>query len=144
MKKFFLAAAGALLAAAAGAQSPVHVDQPWVRTTVEQQTTTGAFMTLTAARDLRLVSARSPAAATVEIHEMKMVGEVMRMRPVEALPLPAGKPVELKSGAYHMMLMGLKQPVKAGDIVPIDLDLVDVQGRHEIVAVRAVGRLAAQ
>jgi copper(I)-binding protein len=134
---FFLAAT--MLASAAHAQ--VTVDKPWVRTTVAQQTVTGAFMTITSAQGGKLVSASSPIAASVEVHEMKMVGDVMKMRPVDALPLPAGKPVELKAGAYHMMLMGLKAPVKFGDVVPITLVIEDAAGKRQTVDVKATARL---
>ena len=138
-KPTFLAAAFVLVGAAAHAQ--VTIDKPWVRTTVAQQTTTGAFMTLTSAQDGKLVSASSPVAASVEVHEMKMDGNVMKMRPVDALPLPAGKPVELKAGAYHMMLMGLKAPVKAGDVVPIKLVVEDAKGKRQTVDIKATARL---
>ena len=137
-KSAFLLAA-TLLASAAHAQ--VTVDKPWVRTTVAQQTTSGAFMTITSKQGGKLVSASSPIATSVEVHEMKMDGDMMRMRPVEALPLPAGKPVELKAGAFHMMLMGLKAPVKAGDVVPIKLVVEDAEGRRETVDVSAIARL---
>ena len=63
------------------------------------------------------------------------------MRPVAALPLPAGKPVELKVGGYHMMLTGLKAPVKAGDVVPIRLVVEDARGKRETVDVKATARL---
>lgn len=143
MSKFALVAASALLACGA-AQAQVTVDKPWVRTTVPQQTTTGAFMTITSARGGRLVEVSSPVAASVEVHEMKMVGDMMKMRPVDALPLPAGKPVELKAGAYHMMLMGLKAPVKFGDVVPIRLVVEDARGKRETVDVKATAKLVLQ
>ena len=141
MKKSALLIAVTLLASVA-AHAQVTVDKPWVRTTVAQQTTTGAFMTITSAQGGKLVSATSPVAASVEVHEMKMDGNVMKMRPVEALPLPAGKPVELKAGAYHMMLMGLKAPVKAGDVVPITLVIEDAKGKRATTGVKAVAQLA--
>ena len=136
-KILFLAAA--LLASTAHAQ--VTVDKPWVRTTVARQTVTGAFMTITSAQGGRLVSASSPIAAAVEVHEMKMVGDVMKMRPVDALALPAGKPVELKAGGYHMMLTGLKAPVKFGDVVPITLVIEDAAGKRRTVDVQATAKL---
>ena len=139
MKKMVLFAAVAVLAGAARAQ--VSVDKPWVRTTVPQQTTTGAFMTITSAQGGKLVAASSPVAASVEVHEMRMDGDVMKMRPVDALPLPAGKPVELKAGAYHMMLMGLKKPVKFGDVVPITLVVEDAAGERQTVEVKATAKL---
>ena len=133
-------AAFALLACAA-ARAQVSVDHPWVRTTVAQQTTTGAFMTITSVQGGKLVSASSPIAASVEVHEMKMDGDLMRMRSVAALPLPAGKPVEMKPNGFHMMLMGLKAPLKAGDVVPIKLVVEDAKGKRQTVDVKATARL---
>ena len=130
--------------ACVSAQAQVSVDKPWVRTTVAQQTTTGAFMTITSAQGGKLVAASSPIAASVEVHEMKLDGDTMKMRAVDALALPAGKPVELKAGAYHMMLMGLKAPVKFGDVVPIRLVVEDAKGRRETVDVKAPARLTLQ
>jgi copper(I)-binding protein len=115
-------AALCLAAPAVHAQSAaVQVSDPWVRATVPQQKATGAFMTLQAPAGSRLVEARSPVAAVVEIHEMAMQGDVMRMRAVPGLDLPAGKPVALKPGGYHVMLIDLKQALKAGDTVPLTL-----------------------
>ncbi len=139
MNKFTFLAAVALLASTA-AHAQVVVDKPWVRTTVAQQSTSAAYMTITSANGGKLVAASSPIAGAVDVHEMKMEGDMMRMREVAALPLPAGKPVELKAGGYHMMLTGLKAPVKAGDIVPIRLVVEDAKGRRETVDVSAVAR----
>jgi periplasmic copper chaperone A len=99
----------------------VTVTHPWTRATAPAQPVGGAFMTLTSDRDTALIAASSPVAKTVEIHEMKMEGNVMIMRPLPTLALPAGKPVALEPGGYHLMLMGLKQPLKEGDRVPITL-----------------------
>jgi copper(I)-binding protein len=129
------------LLATAAAQAQVVVDKPWVRTTVAQQSTSAAYMTITSANGGKLVSASSPVAGAVDVHEMKMEGDVMRMRDVAALALPAGKPVELKAGGYHMMLTGLKAPLKAGDAVPIRLVVEDAKGKRETVVVNAVARL---
>ena len=65
----------------------------------------------------------SPVAASVELHEMKMDGSVMRMRPVASIDLPKMQDVELKPGGYHVMLMGLKGQLKAGDKVPLTLKI---------------------
>jgi copper(I)-binding protein len=137
-KSIFLAAAFLLVGAAAQAQ--VRVDDPWVRATVPQQKTTGAFMAITDAKGGRLVDASSPVATSVEVHEMKMDGDMMKMRAVDALPLPAGQRVELKAGAFHMMLLGLKAPVKVGDVVPIKLVIEDAKGKRETVDVKAVAK----
>ena len=137
-KLSFLAAFTALACAAAQAQ--VSVDKPWVRTTVPQQTTTGAFMTITSVQGGKLVAASSPIAATVEVHEMKMDGDMMKMRAVDAVPLPAGRPVEFKPNGLHVMLTGLKAPLKAGDVVPIRLVVEDAKGKRETVDVKAAAR----
>ena len=141
MKRSFTFAALALCAVVS-AQAQVRVDAPWVRTTVPEQKSTGAFMAITAAKGGKLVAASSPVATSVEVHEMKMEGDVMRMRAVESIALPAGQRVELKSGGYHMMLLGLKQPVKAGDSVPLTLVAEDAAGKRENVDVRAVAKAA--
>ena len=133
---FFLAAS--LLASAAQAQ--VTVDKPWVRTTVAQQSTTAAYLSITSAQGGKLVSASSPVAAAVDVPEMKMEGDLMKMRMVDALPLPAGQPVEFKPNGYHLMMTGLKAPVKAGDVVPIKLVVEDAKGKRQTVDVKATAR----
>lgn len=129
----------ALVAATAGAfaQSSVEIKDPWVRATVAQQKATGAFMQLTAKADSKLVEARSPVAGVVEIHEMAMDNNVMKMRQVPGLALPAGKAVELKPGGYHVMLMDLKAQVKEGDVVPVTLVFEGKDGKRESVEVKA-------
>jgi len=138
MNKSALLIAVALFASAAHAQ--VTIADPWVRTTVAQQKTTAAYMTITSLQGGKVVEASSPVAASAEVHEMKMDGDLMKMRAVDALPLPMGKAVELKPNGYHMMLMGLKAPVKAGDVVPIKLVIEDAKGQRRTVDVKAVAR----
>ena len=132
--------ASALVLAASAAHAQVTVDKPWVRTTVAQQTTSAAYLTITSAQGGKLVDASSPIATSVEVHEMKMDGDLMKMRSVDALPLPAGKPVEMKPNGFHMMLMGLKAPLKAGDVVPIKLVVEDAKGKRQTVHVKATAR----
>ena len=119
-----------LLAISSGAAlaSDIEVSSPWVRGTVAGQKATGAFMKLTAKDGARLVGASSPAAGVTEVHEMKMEGDVMKMRAVPALELPAGKPVELKPGGYHVMLLDLKAPLAKDTVVPITLVFKDSKG----------------
>ena len=140
MKPIISLMLAAALMAAAPAWSQVTVAQPWVRATVAQQKATGAFMTLTSAKDVRLVGASSPAAGTVEVHEMKMVGDVMKMRHVPALPLPAGQAVALTPGGYHLMLLDVKQQFKDGDKVPLTLELEDAQKGRSKLEVQAIVR----
>ena len=107
---------------------PVQVSGAWVRATVPGQQGSGAFMSLTSKVATRLVGVSTPVAGIAEVHEMKMQGDIMKMQPVPALDLPAGKTVELKSGGYHLMLMDLKQPLNAGSSVPMTLRFKDARG----------------
>lgn len=107
----------------------VTVADGWVRATVQGQKATGAFMKLTAKDAAKLVSASSPAAGVVEIHEIKMDKDVMKMAALpNGLDLPAGKTVELKPGSYHVMLMDLKAPLAADSTVPVTLTFQDAKG----------------
>jgi len=134
IRKFAVAAALSFAAFAAAAQ--VAVSEPWVRGTVASQMATGAFMKITAAAPARLVGARSPVAGVVEIHEMAMVNNVMRMRAIDALELPAGKAVELRPGGYHVMLMDLQRDLKEGETVPLTL-VIEQGGKRQSVEVKA-------
>lgn len=111
----------AMLSVTAYAQ--VDVTDAWVRGTVPAQTSTGAFMTLQAHGAAKLIGASSPAAKSVELHETKMEGDVMHMRPVKSIDLPAMQPVQLKPGGYHVMLVGLKAPLAKGGTVPVTLKI---------------------
>jgi copper(I)-binding protein len=122
---------------AAPVQAQVTVKDPWVRATVPQQMATGAFMQITSVQDARLVEVKSPLAGVVEVHEMKMEKDVMKMRAIKALDLPAGKSVELKSGGYHVMLMDLKQQMKEGDTVPLTLVIEGKDKKLSTVDVKA-------
>ena len=125
----------ALSSASALAQTAA-VD-PWVRGTVAQQKATGAFVQLTSKQGGRLVSASSPAAGWVEIHEMAMDGDVMKMRAVSGLDLPAGKAVALKPGGFHIMLFDLKRALKAGDTVPLTLVIEGADKQRETLEIKA-------
>ncbi|MBL8343556.1 MAG: copper chaperone PCu(A)C [Rubrivivax sp.] len=130
----------ALVLAAAGsapAQAQTTVKDAWVRGTVAQQKATGLFAQITSASGGKLVAATSPVAGVVEIHEMAMVGDVMRMRAVAALELPAGKAVKLEPGGYHVMLLDLKQQLKPGDTVSVTLVVEGAGGKRENVEVKA-------
>lgn len=106
----------------------VKVEGAWARASVQGQKATGAFMRLTAKDGARLVRAESPAAGVTEVHEMKMEGDVMKMRAVPSLDLPAGKTVELKPGGYHVMLLDLKAPLAKDSSVPLTLVFQDAKG----------------
>lgn len=124
----------------AAAQAETTVKNPWVRATVVQQKSTGAFMEISSTRATRLLSVASPVAQQVEIHEMKMDGDVMRMAAVSGLDLPAGVSVALRPGGLHLMMTGLKSPLRAGAEVPLTLVLQSKDGRKETIELKALVR----
>ena len=145
MKKPHIAVA--LLAACltmsmSASQAQVVVTGAWVRATVPNQQATGAFMQLLSKKDTTLVSARSDIAGIVEVHEMKMENDVMRMRAVGGLKLPANQLVELKSGGYHLMMMDLKKQLKVGTEAQITLVFKNANGESETTYVHAPVALA--
>jgi periplasmic copper chaperone A len=115
----------------------IEIKAPWVRGTVAGQTATGAFMEITSKSGASLVGAASPVAGVTEVHEMKMDDGVMKMRAVARLDLPAGKPVILGPGGYHVMLMNLKQMIKTGDSVPLTLQFEGKDRKVEMIEVVA-------
>lgn len=137
MRSMFKAIATAAAFAACAAQAQVTVKDAWVRATVPHQKATGAFMQLSATKDSKLVSASSPVAPVVEVHEMAMKDNVMRMRQVPSVALPAGQTVELKPGGYHVMLMDLPRQVKEGETVPLTLVVESADGKRENLTVQA-------
>ncbi len=138
-----LLAATLLWAVAGAALAQVNVTSAWARPAVPGQTGTGAFMTLTAKDGARLLGASSAAAGVVEIHEMSMDNNVMKMRAIPSLDLPPGREVQLKPGGNHVMLLDLKQPLKVGDKVRIDLRLETRDGKRITQPVEVEVRQAA-
>lgn len=132
----------ALTVGCAQAQT-VEVRDAWARSTVPNQKSSGAFMKLTAKEGTRLVGADSPVAGITEVHEMKMVGDVMKMRAVDVLELPAGQTVELKPGGYHVMLMDLKTALKKDSTIPLTLVFKDAKGVESKVDVQVPVRSMA-
>ncbi|GLO47253.1 MULTISPECIES: copper chaperone PCu(A)C [Pseudomonas] len=130
-------AALVLMGLALPALAQTTVSDAWVRATVPHQQSTGAFMILTASSDSKLVAVASPVAKTVQVHEMTMNGDVMGMREVKAVELPAGKAVTLDPNSLHVMLMGLNNQVKEGDKVPLTLTIEDAKGAKETLDVQA-------
>lgn len=100
----------------------ITVDRPHARATGAGQQAGGGYLKLINGGGAdRLVSASADVSKTVELHEMKMDGDVMKMRQVDGIALPAGTTVELRPGGYHVMFIGLKAPLKAGDSFPLKL-----------------------
>jgi copper(I)-binding protein len=120
------------------AQAQTTVKDAWIRGTVPQQKATGMFASVTSTAGRQAGVGQSPVAGVVEIHEMAMDGNVMKMRALPAgLDLPAGKAVELKPGGYHVMLMDLKQQLKEGDTVPVTLVFEGKDGKKETLELKA-------
>ena len=100
----------------------ITVVAPHARSTAPGQPNGGGYLSITnRGGDDRLLSVSAAVAGAVELHSMKMEGDVMRMRQVEAIALPAGKTVELAPGGLHIMFLGLKAPLKAGESFPLKL-----------------------
>lgn len=118
------------------------IKDPWVRATVPRQKSTAVYMEITANRAGRLIEASSPIAGVVEIHELRMERDMMRMRAIASLDLPSGVPVSLKPGGYHIMMMDLRSHIRAGDKVPLSLVVELRDGRRETLQIQAIARSA--
>jgi len=117
----------ALVMGATAAQAQISIDNAWARSTVPGQKATGVFMTI----------ASAPAIKTVEVHEMKVIDGVMKMREVAGVEVLPGKVTELKPGGYHVMLMNLEAPISAGSKVPLLLTFKDAAGKESSVKIEA-------
>lgn len=130
----------ALSAIASVSQAQVVVKDAWIRATVPQQKTSGVFLQIESSSDARLVDAHSDAATSAELHEMKLDNNIMRMRAIDQLALPAGKAVTLKPGGYHLMLMGLKNQVKVGDVISLTLVVENKDKKRQTVQVNVIAK----
>jgi len=131
---------GLLAISAAQAADLVEVHDPWARATVPGQKSGAVYMELVARENLRLTAIRTAAAETAEVHQMKMEKGMMRMRALPYLELPAGKPVELEPGGYHIMLFDLKRSLVEGQTLKLELTLEDDVRRRHRVQVQAIVR----
>ena len=121
----------------------IDIGHPYARATVAGQPIGGGFLKLNnRGGDDKLLSATAAVSASVEMHAMNMDGDVMRMRQVDAIPLPAGKALELKPGGYHLMFVGLKAPLNAGDKFPLKLKFEKAGEVEVMVNVEAPGAVA--
>jgi copper(I)-binding protein len=141
-KLLALGAGLTLLSAAALAQgSAIEVTNAWARATPGNAQTGAAYVTLQAPAGDRLTGVSTPAAQKAEIHSMTMDGGVMKMRQVDGVDLPAGAAVTLRPGGYHIMLMGLTQPLQPGQSFPLTLDFAKSGRRDVNVTVEKVGAM---
>lgn len=123
---------------ASSALSQVKVDAAWVRTTSLTQQSTGAYMKITSTEAVKLVGVSTPLTKIAEVHEMKMDGDIMRMRALtDGLAIPANKLVELKPNAYHVMMQDLKQPIVTGASIPLQLHFLTAANKKVTVSINA-------
>lgn len=119
------------------AHADVTVTDAWVRATRPAQKVGAAYMTLQSTQDARLIKVDSSAAGAVEIHSMTMNDGVMKMRRLEELQLPAGEPVKLGPGGFHLMMFDLAKPMKDGETVEFMLHFKDSAGNTSTVQTQA-------
>ena len=120
----------------------IKVDHAYIRATVPGQQVAGGFMKIENKGNGtdQLVSASSPVASEVQLHEMAMEGNVMKMRQVKDIAVPAGGSVELKPGGLHLMLMNIKAPLAAGESVPVKLKFAKAGEVEVKMPVNAMGQ----
>lgn len=148
-KPLFALATAALLLAAAPAfadASGIHIDQVWARATPGNAKTGAIYLTITntgTTPDTLEGAASTPAAAHADLHEMKMENGVMEMRPVPSLTIAPGKSVVLAPGGYHVMLTGIKAPLKEGQTVPLTLTFAHAGPQQVTASIAKVGAMHA-
>jgi copper(I)-binding protein len=140
MRKMIVACAASLLCNFAGA-AEIQVRQPWVRGTLDSARSTAAFMEIFSEEAATLIAASSPLARSVEMREMRfeLDGGPMRPAKIKEITLPARKRLELTPVSAHLVLIDLKQPVKAGDRIPLTLKLRMQSGEERSVQIEAIG-----
>ena len=138
--RYLALAAGLVIASTALAQpAQLEVNNAWARATAGKADTGVAYVAIQSPTADRLVSLSTPVAKKAELHTMSMQGMVMKMRPLSGLDIPAGQPVTLKPGGEHIMLMGLSQPLRAGQTFPLTLDFEKAGSRTVTVTVEKAG-----
>lgn len=120
-----------MLSACAKAESGIIISNAWARATAPGQQVAAAYMSLKSEQGATLIKAESDLAGTIELHSMTMENDVMKMRMLNELPLPAGKTVNLEPGGYHLMLFDLKQPLNAGQTAKFKLHLRTTAGNTQ-------------
>ena len=138
MKKILCAGLLAMLSVTLAYADEVKVSKAWTRATAPGQDSASVQLTITSKKDATLIGVASGSAQSGEIHSMVMEGDVMKMRALESLPLPAKTPVTLGADGNHLMLVGLKNPLKAGRKLPFALTVKFADGRTSVIRVLAV------
>jgi copper(I)-binding protein len=138
MKRILFAGMLAMLAVAQANADEVKVSKAWVRATAPGQDSASVQLTITSKKDATLIGVASGSAQSGEIHSMVMEGDVMKMQALEELPLPAKTPVALGENGNHLMLIGLRNPLKAGHKLPFALTVKFADGKTAIIRALAV------
>jgi copper(I)-binding protein len=137
MIRFGCLLASMLLSASVFAND-ILVENAWARATAPGQDTAGVDLTISSKQAATLVGASSAVCKSIELHSMTMTSGMMKMREVPSITLPAGKRVNLGENGFHLMLIGLKAPLRAGDSVPLTLDIkvsnrtVNIEAKAEV------------
>jgi hypothetical protein len=124
---------------AANNSGDIETSGGWIRATAPGQDMAGADLTITSKQSATLIGASSPACKTVQLHSMASENGMMRMREVKVIELPAGKRVNLGKSGYHLMLVGLKAPLKEGEMVPFTLRIR--VGKHRVVKIKCMAKV---
>lgn len=122
----------------------IQIQNAWARATAPGQDAASVDLTITSKHAAVLAGVSSPVASTAALHSMVMEGGMMRMRKVASIDLPPGKSVNLGESGYHVMLVGLKAPLKEGDSLPLmlsikvgELGVIKVKTHAEVIALTA-------
>jgi copper(I)-binding protein len=137
MKRILCVGLLAMMAAVPAFADEVKVTKAWTRATAPGQDSAAVQMTITSRKDATLTGVLSGSAQHGEIHTMVMEGDVMKMRAIESLPLPAKTPVTLGADGNHLMLIGLKNPLKAGRKLPLAIEVKFANGKTKIIRILA-------
>jgi copper(I)-binding protein len=121
----------------------VTISDAYTRATAPGQQVAGGFLKIQNKGNApdQLISASSPAAGEVQLHEMSMEGNVMKMRQVKDIAVPAGGAVELKPGGLHLMFMNIKAPLTAGESIPVKLKFAKAGEVEVKMPVNAMGAM---
>lgn len=125
-----------LLLAMPARASDVVISESWARATAPGQSNSAVYLTITSHQDARIVALSSLIAGSASLHSMTQEDGVMKMRELDALPLPSGKIVKLSPGGYHIMLDSLKQSLEAGDSVPLSLTIKYADQHQEKIEIK--------
>jgi copper(I)-binding protein len=138
MYKILLAGLVAMLVAVQSTAGEVKTDDVWTRATAPGQDTAMVQLVITSKQDAKLIGASSKVAQSAELHSMVHEHGMMKMRQIDELDLPAGKAVDFETAGYHLMLLGLKNPLKAGTKTEVVLTVRLADGKEKKVKVQAI------